>query len=126
MHFMSTNNLLDAAHKHVGDKRITSLSIKHCVVQVDLRPVQLKVSLDEGSAISINRVNVRYCLFLGCSSSDQSMDFKVARCVEEHTENIFAFTKKILRAPANEDAWVASQCVIDRQFGNGSDSAGIK
>jgi hypothetical protein len=121
-----TGNLLDAVSEHFSDKRITRVCIKHCVTQVGLRPVQLKVSLDEGSAISVNRVNVRYCVFLWYSSSDQSVDFKVAGRVEEHTENIFAFTKKILRAPADDDAWAASQCVIDRLFGNGGDSARIK
>ena len=78
------------------------------------------------AAISVNRVNVRYCVFLWYSSSDQSVDFKVARCVEEHTEDVFAFTKKILRAPADDYARAASQCMIDGLFGNGGDSARIK
>ncbi len=121
-----TSNLLDAVSEDVRDKRITRVCIKHCVIEVALWPVQLKVSLNEGSAIFVNRVNVRYCLFLGYSSSDQSVDFKVARCVEERTENIFAFTKKILRASANDNAWAARQCMADRLFGNGGDSARIE
>src|SRR5579863_4018526 len=91
-----TSNLLDAVSQHFSDKRITRCCIKHCVIQVDLWPVQLKIFLDEVGAISVNRVNLRYRLFLGCSSGDQPVDFKVARCVEKHTENIFAIAKKIL------------------------------
>ena len=78
------------------------LCIKDYVIQVDLRPVQLKVSLDEGSAISVNRVNVRYCLFLGCSSTDQSVDLRRARSIEERPKHILAIAKKILRAQAND------------------------
>jgi hypothetical protein len=102
------------------------LCIKDYVIQVDLRPVQLKVSLDEGSAISVNRVNVRYCLFLGCSSTDQSVDLRRARSIEERPKHILAIAKKISRAPANDYAWAVRKCVIDRQFGNSGDSARIK
>jgi len=121
-----TSNLLDAVSQHFSDKRITRCCIKHCVIQVDLWPVQLKIFLDEVGAISVNRVNLRYRLFLGYSASDQSVDFKVARCIEERSKHILAIAKKILRAPANDYAWAARKCMIDRLFGNGRDSARIK
>ena len=38
------SNLLDTVSEHFGDKRIARLCIEHCVIQVALWPVQLKVS----------------------------------------------------------------------------------
>jgi hypothetical protein len=112
--------------EHFSDIGIARLCIKHCVIQIVLWPVQLKVSLDERGAVSVNRVNVCYCLFLGCSSGDQSMDLRRARGIEERPKHILAIAKKILRAPANEYARAARKCVIDRELGNGGDSARIK
>jgi len=122
----SVSNLLNAANKHVSDETITPFCIKHYVIQVALWPVQLKVSLDEGCAISVNSVSVRYCLFLGCSGSDQSVNLRRARSIEERPKHILAIAKKIFRAPANNYAWAARKRVIDRLFGNGSDPARIK
>ena len=119
-------NLLDAVNEHFCDERITRLRIEHCVIQVVLWPVQLKVSLDESGAIPVNRVNVRDCLVLRCSSGDQSVDLKVSRRVEERPENILAIAKKKLRAPANDHAWAAGERVIDCLFGDGGDPARIE
>ena len=91
-----------------------------------LWPIQPKVFLDESSAISVDSVNFRYRVFLGCSSSDQSVDLRRARSIEERPKHILAIAKKVLRASANDHAWAVGKCVIDRQFGNGDDSARIK
>ncbi len=91
-----------------------------------LWPVQVKVSLDEGSAISVNRVNVRDCLFLGGPRGDQSVDLKRSRSIEKRPKDIFAITKEILRASTNDYTRAARKCVIDRQFGDRGDSARIK
>jgi hypothetical protein len=111
---------------HFSDIRITHLGIKHCIIQVVLWPVQLKVSLDERGAVSVNRVNVRYCLFLRYSRSDQSADLRRARSIEERPKYILAIAKKILRTPANDYARTARKCVIDRQLGDSGDSGRIK
>ena len=121
-----TGHLLNTVSEHFSDTRITHFCIEHCVVQVVLWPVQLKVSLDERGAISVNGVDVRYCLFLGCSRSDKSVDLRGTRSIEERSKNILAIAKKILRAPANDDAWAVRKCAIDRQFRNVGDSARIK
>jgi hypothetical protein len=104
-----SSNLLDAVGEHFNDKRIARLCFKHCVIQVDLRPVRLKISLDERGAISVNRVDVLYCLVLRCSRSDQSVDLRRARSVEERPKHILAIAEKILRAPANDYAWAAQK-----------------
>src|SRR5580704_15666987 len=77
-HLYPPTSLLDAVNKHFSDKRITPLRIEHCVKQVDLRPVQLEICLDEGGPIFVNRVNVCYSLFLGYSGRDQSADLRGA------------------------------------------------
>jgi hypothetical protein len=68
--FTSAGNLLSAEGEHFSDVGITLLCIKHCVTQVMLGPVQLEVSVDEGSAISVDRVDVGYRFFLGYSKRD--------------------------------------------------------
>jgi hypothetical protein len=64
------SKVLNTVSEHLSNIRIAHLRIEHCVVQVVLWPVQLKVPLDERGSISVNRVNVCYCLFLGRSSGD--------------------------------------------------------
>ena len=51
--FVACVGTLNALKKYVSDERITSLGIKHHVVQVALWPVQLEVSLNEGRAIFV-------------------------------------------------------------------------
>src|SRR6202021_235303 len=58
--------------------------------------------------------------------SDQSWNLRRARSIEEHSIYILAIAKKILRAPANNYAWAARKCLIDRQLRNNGDSARIK
>jgi hypothetical protein len=75
---------------------MTYLCIKHCVIQVVVWRVQLKVSLDERGAIPVNRVNVRDRFFFRRSGTYQSVDLVIARGIEESTEDILAITEKIL------------------------------
>src|SRR5215469_1202834 len=122
----SPTKLLDAVNKYLSDIRIAPLSIEHRVIQVAIRPTQLKILLDERGAISVDRVNVLYRLVLGYSSSDQSVDLRVARGVEKRAKHILAIAKKILRAAANDYAWAARKRQIDRPLGDDRDSPCIK
>ena len=54
------------------------------------------------------------------------MDLKGARSIEKRAKHILAIAKEIFRAPANDYAWAAGKCVLDRQFGNVGDPARIK
>ena len=121
-----SSGLLDAVSEHFSDKRLPGLGIKHCVKQVDFRPVQLQVSLDEGGAISVDCVDVHDCLFLGSSRSDQPLDLRRAGSIEKYPKHILAIAKKILRAPANDYAWSAGKCVIDGLFRNDGDTTSIQ
>jgi hypothetical protein len=57
------------------------------------------------------------------SRSDHSIDLRPARSIEERPKHIFAIAKKILRAPANDDAWATGKLVIDGPLGNRGGSA---
>ena len=89
---------------HFSDQRITRLGIKHCIIQADLGPVQLKVSLDESGAISINCVDIRQRLFLGIPAVIRLRILDV-REAQERPKRILTITRKILRASANDYAW---------------------
>ena len=121
-----SSSLLDAVSEHFGDKGIAPLRIEHRVIHVVVSPVQIKISLDERGAIYVDRVNVRYRLFLRYSSSDQPVDFRVARSVEEYPKHVLAIAQKVLRTPANDYAGSARQCVINDLLGYVGDSACIK
>ena len=117
---------LSEVNEHFSNIRITDLCIKHCVIEVALGPLQLKVSLHKRGAIAVNRVDFRYCLFLRRSRCDQSVNLKRAGSIEERSKDILAIAKKILRTPANDYAWAARKRVIDRMLGNSGDAARIE
>jgi hypothetical protein len=121
-----TGHPSSTVREHFCDVGITPLGIKHCVIHWVLGPIQLKVSFDEPSAVSVNRVNVRYCFFLRYSRMDQSVNLRRARSIEERSKYILAIAKKILRAPANNYAGAARKGAIDRQLRNNGDPARIQ
>lgn len=119
-------NLFSTASEYFCDIGLTHLCIKHCIIQVVVWPVQVKVFIDERSAISIGGVDLFDCIALGHAATYQSMDFVIARSIEKCTEDILAIPKKILRAPTNDDAWAVRKRVIDRQLGNCGDATSVE
>jgi hypothetical protein len=99
--------MLGTGSEHFCYMGSADLRIKHRVIQVVLRPIQLEVFLHKSGAIPVNCVNLRYCSFLRCSRCDQSEDLSRAGRIEERPKYILAVAKKILRTPANDYAWTS-------------------
>ncbi len=112
--------------EYFRDIGFAHLYIKHCIIQVVVWPAQLKVSLDKRDAISIGLVDLFDCITLGHATAYQSMDLVIARNIGKRTEDILAIAEKILRAPANDDAWAVRQRVIHRQLGKRGDATSVE
>lgn len=54
------------------------------------------------------------------------MDLGVTRSIEKRSEDVWTVAKKILRAPADDDARPLGKCVIYHLLRNGSDAARIE
>ncbi len=121
-----TGYLLSTVSERFSNIRVTHLCIEHCVIKLELGPIQLKVSLYERGAISIGGVDLFDCITLGNATTHQSMDFVIARSIEKCTEDILAIAEKILRAAANDDAWAVRKRVIDRLLGDRGDATSVE
>ena len=88
--FIYRHQLLDAQKKHLSRAGYTHVGVEHRVIEVGFWPFQPEGLPDVRSSRFVRSIDLVDCLVLGCPLGDQPADLAIARCIEEHSEDILA------------------------------------